>query len=360
MREPLRVLACNTERGWRGGEHQLLLLARGLQGSDVQCTVLCRADSDLHRRVAEADLPHQAVRCSGGLDPRLIRSIRIAARHHVDLVHAHTPNTHSAGLIATLGLAVPVVVSRKVTFTIGRGWWARRKYGSRVARFIAVSNAVRQALIDGGVDAGRVDVIPDGVDPGGLVPIRDRAAVRAELGLGDETIAVLCTAAFTAEKGHAILLEAWRRVAEAVPAAHLLLAGEGGLRAASEAGAPPRSSFLGHRDDLPDLLNAVDLAVQPSLSEGLGSAAQVALWSGLPCVVSDAGGLPELVDDGVTGLVVPSGDAAGLAAGLIRALSDAQWRARTGERARATAHDRYHINRLVAAHQVCYRKALGV
>ncbi len=359
MSEPIHILACNTERGWRGGEHQLLLLARGLRDSDVRCTVLCRADGDLHRRAAADGLPHLAVHCSGGLDPRLIRAIRRAARRDVDLVHAHTPNTHSAGLIATLGLAVPVVVSRKVTFTIGRGWWARRKYGLRVARFIAVSRAVRQVLVDGGVNADRIDVIPDGVDPGGLAPTRDRDAIRTEFGLADDTIAVLCMAAFTAEKGHAVLLEAWRRVAEIVPQAHLLLAGEGGLRASFEADAPPRCSFLGHRNDLPDLVNAVELAVQPSLSEGLGSAAQVALWSGLPCVVSDAGGLPELVDDGKTGLVVPSGDAEALAAGLVRAVGDAQWRAQAGKRARAVARERYHIDRLVAAHRVCYRKTLG-
>jgi glycosyltransferase involved in cell wall biosynthesis len=162
-----------------------------------------------------------------------------------------------------------------------------------------------------------------------------------------------------AHKGHRHLLEAWRDIATRVPAS-LLIAGSGELDAELRAQAAdiPHVHFLGWRDDLAALWASVDLTVQASLEEGLGTALIDAQLAGLPVVATTAGGIPEVVADGVSGLLVPPADPDALAAALLRVLTDAALRARLAVGARSHARN-FLASAMVAGYQRLYAE-LGI
>ncbi len=351
------ILQLDTERGWRGGQAQLALLAAGLT-APWRCVVACRSDqplaADLLRRgVAIEDLAPRSA-----LDPLAVwRLRRLVARLRPVAVHAHTSHTHQLALLACAGTGVPVLVTRRVDFPLKRGLVARWKYGA-VRHWIAVSSAVAAVMQAGGVPASRIAVIRDGIDPArhqGATP-----TLRAELGLDADALLVGITAALEDHKDHRTLLSAWQQVEAASPRAHLVLAGNGDLRAELESQARglglKRCHFLGFRRDVPAVLRALDVFTLSSKLEGLGSSVMDAQWCGLPVVATAAGGIPELIRDGLTGLLVPVGDAPALAAALRRVLDDADLRQRLGAAGRAAADPTWTAARMVAEHGALYAR----
>lgn len=323
MSAPL-ILHLDTERGWRGGQNQVYLLHRGLVRAGWNSLLLCRAGQPLAQRCQAEGLPLRTV-AAGPLFS--LRAALAARACRPALLHAHASAAHGIALLAHCEPA-PVVVTRRVDFALKRGFFARRKYGPRVTRFAAISRAVAGVLQRGGVPAERITVINSGVEPQNATPDRR--------GLPEGRLLLLCAAALVEHKGHRHLLEAWRAIAERVPAS-LLIAGSGELEAELRAQAAdiPHVHFLGWRDDLATLWASVDVVVQASLEEGLGTALIDAQLAGLPVVATTAGGIPEVVADGQSGLLVPPADEAALATALLRVCSDAALRTRLSLGARS-------------------------
>jgi glycosyltransferase involved in cell wall biosynthesis len=357
MADPVRVLSVDLERGWRGGENQVFLLQRGLRelAAPVHSTVLCRAGEPLARRLAETGL---AVEPVGGTLAALARMRSLIRRGLIDVLHAHTGRSHGLCLLAAAGTRVPVVVTRRVDFPVGTGFAGRWKYGPRVTRFVAISQAIAGILAAGGVDARVITTIPSGVDPA-RTAAGDGARARRALGLADDEPVVLCAAALVAHKGHRHLLDAWVEVERAVPRAVLLLAGDGDLGASladrARALGLGRVRFLGWREDVPDLLAASRAFVMTSVEEGLGTALIDAFFAGVPVVATAAGGIPDLVEDGVTGDLLPVGDHAGVARALVRLLTEPGHGDATAAAARRRAEARFHYRAMAAGYAALYQ-----
>lgn len=275
-----RVLHVDTATEWRGGQVQLLALVRGMEARGWTAQVACPPEGRLWQELAF--LGDRRLAIPAGASTRTTWYIR---QSDVDLVAAHTSHGHSA---ATLG-GKPLVVHRRVDFEVSGGW----KY-QRPAAYIAVSKAVADVLTRAGVK--NVDVVHDGV---AALPAAPAAPDGPE---------VLAVGARVAHKGHRVLAEA----AETLSGVDIGVAGEGPLK-------PPGLRYLGWRPDVPALLAAADVFVHPSLEEGMGQAVVEAMLAGVPVVVSDAGGLPEVVGD--LGLIVPRGEPTALAKALARALA---------------------------------------
>ena len=161
------------------------------------------------------------------------------------------------------------------------------------------------------------------------------------------------------EKGHPTLLEAWSSVVAAVPNATLLVVGEGSRREALEAmahelGVADRVVFTGRRDDVPAVTAALDVAVLPSYREALGLTILEAMALSRPIVASNVGGIPEMVEDGVTGLLVPPHDAEALAAAIIRLLRDHPLADTLGRAGHDLVHEKFCIERMVSAVEQIY------
>lgn len=302
----MKVLHVDTASEWRGGQVQLALLVRAAPGLGVAVV----PGAPLSRALSGVAPVHPVL--GGPLAAVHLRALIRALRP--DLIAAHTSRAHSLALLAAGGR--PVIVHRRVDFTVGKGVIGplkRLKYRAATG-YVAVSDAVRRVLIDGGVAPERIDVVPDAVDPAPWTRAVDRAAARERLGVPDGVPWLVAVGALVEHKGHRVLIDALR----GVPDAHLTIAGDGPLRGrleAQAAGLGSRVRFLGQRGDVPEWLGAADRFVHPSLEEGLGQAVIEAMLAGVPVVASRAGGVPEVV--GEDGVLVPPGDVAALTAALL-------------------------------------------
>jgi glycosyltransferase involved in cell wall biosynthesis len=226
-------------------------------------------------------------------------------------------------------------------------------------RLIAVSRAIVAKIADERGGLAPVDLVYNGVDLERYDHQEPCCTLHEEYGMepGAEIVGVI--ARLEPEKGHPTLLEAWPAVLRACPSAHLLIVGEGSRRDALEAQARElriahRVVFTGRRDDIPAVTAALDVAVLPSYREAQGLTILEAMALSRPVVASNVGGIPEMVEDGVTGLLVPPHDAPALAAAITRLLRDhplADTLARAGH---DLVHDRFCIQLMVNAVEAIY------
>ena len=347
-RRALRVLMVDSERSWRGGQGQVRLLMSGLCERGVAVTLAAPGDGELYRR--SATLAIERVPLSSGA-MGLVALRRVLGRF--DIVHSHAARAHGAVAAARLGLRTrPLhVVSRRVDFDVAKSPLSRWKYLRGADAYIAISEGVRRVLLDGGVPAGRVRVVMSGIDLKKFDGLSERGAVRAELGLDDGTIAVGNVAALAPHKAHNDLLRAAERVLAHRSDVRFFVVGEGALRADLEAlaqslGIAARVTFTGFRTDALDLLRAFDVFAMSSYLEGLGTSIMDAQVLGVPVVATRTGGIPELVEDGVTGLLVPPRNPEAFAAALLRILEDERLRQACAERARIRS-SRYDYRTMV-------------
>jgi glycosyltransferase involved in cell wall biosynthesis len=287
----MRILHLDAGKEMRGGQWQVLRLIEGLAALGVESTLLA---------VAEAPLFAAARDKGWRVEPLGLFRALGAAREH-DLVHAHDARSH---LIALFISGVPLVVSRRVGFSIRSDW----KY-SRPRRFIAVSEYVESVLVQGGVPPEKISVVYDGV------PLLEVS---------------------TAAGGVTVLAKGTALVSEA----------------AKLAGVTPRPTVNLERD-----LRDAGMLLYLSDSEGLGSGALLAMSAGVPVVASKVGGLLEVIRDGENGMLVPNEPAA-IAAALRRLLDNPDLSRRMGRAARQTVMDKFTVDQMVRHTMEVYRQVL--
>jgi glycosyltransferase involved in cell wall biosynthesis len=291
-------------------------------------------------------------------------------REGISLIHSHNSHAHKYGAAASLLTGVPLVHTKH-----GRNWpdnprwvWFSRQM-SRLTRFVVpVSEDIRRIVTDvEKVPAAKVTMILNGVDADAFSPAagaRSQADLRRERGIPEAAFAVGSVGRFSPEKQYPLLVRAFAAARRRVPGSVLVLIGDGRERgnveaAAAEAGLDGSCLLPGMRGDVPDWLRCLDVFCLSSDQEGTSITLLEAGASGLPAVVTDVGGNPEIVEDGVTGLVVPALDAEALAAALGRLGEDAGARRRMGAAARERVLRLYSAGAMVARYGEVYRRALG-
>lgn len=336
---PGPVLHVSTARTWRGGEQQLVYLVEALREAGVAQVVLCAAGSKLEEACRARGLPHEARARRASIDPLFVWAVARAARGAgAALVHAHDPHAHAAAVLAAtcLGLRAPVVVHRRVDFPVGGGPVSRWKYEHRaVRRVVCVSAAIAEIVGRALRDPSRIEVVHDGIDPARFAGPAD-GRLRRALGAPPSAPLVGTVAALVGHKDPLTFVDAAARLLAAGTDARFVLVGDGPLRPAVEAAAQARGLagrlvVTGFRDDVPALLPELDVFLFTSAQEGLGSSILDAWACRVPVVATAAGGIPELVTDGETGLLAPIRDGAALAGQVRRVLADAALRARLVE-----------------------------
>lgn len=265
---------------WRGGQRQVEYLAKGMAARGLQVRVATPPGSELSRRLGPLAVPVP----SGTSLSAILALRRWMADFQPHVVAAHTPHAHGLCLAA----GVRPVVHRRVDFRLRTGLHHRLKYaGAR--GWVAVSQAVKRILEEGGVSGDRVRVVLDGVEPLPPAP--------PDPDLGGPGPLIGAVGALVAHKGHRHLVAAMTHL-EGV---RCVIAGQGPLeeelrRQIQDLGLAGRVRLLGHRADVASVLASLDLLVHPSVEEGLGQVVVEALLMGLPVVASRAGGLPEVVE----------------------------------------------------------------
>jgi glycosyltransferase involved in cell wall biosynthesis len=284
----------------------------------------------------------------------LVQLCWVIYRRRVDLIHVNSYVPGNYARLAAALMQVPIVIDHWHGFT--RFNRKRRLICRVLGRFtdlsLAVSQGVRDYLLEQvGLDPAKVRVVPNGVDVAAIDAARPGAEVRRELGLTDNVPVIGLVGRLDHwGKGHKELFTAMARLRERHPV-HALIVG-GGRRApemrqlAERLGLADAILFLGQRQDVPDLLNAMDVFVLPSYSEGVSLALLEAMAAGRPVIATAVGGLPEVVTDGVTGLLIPPRDADALAEALGRLLANPAWAQQLGANARDHVREHYSLDRL--------------
>jgi glycosyltransferase involved in cell wall biosynthesis len=361
-----------------GAEVLVAETARRLAGR-IEPTVFCLdAVGPLGERLRGEGVEVLALGRRPGRDWRVAwRLARAVRARGLEVLHAHqyTPFFYAALARVLAGGGVRVILTEHGRHYPDRVGPARRAVNRLVLDRLADAvnaccgfSAAALGRVDG-FAAGRITVIENGIELARYRPAADRAALRRRLGLDPARRYVAHVARFHPIKDQATLLRAFARVAAARPDVDLLLAGDGPLRGELEAlarreGLDGRVKFLGVRSDVPELLPAADVFALTSVSEAASLTLLEAMACGLPAVVTAVGGNPEVVRDGVEGLLVPRGDAAAAAAALLRLLDDPAGAARMGAAGRARVEERYQLGRTVGAYlalyeQLCRGRAAG-
>ncbi len=348
MSAPLRVLMVDSERTWRGGQAQVLLLMKGLVEVGVEVHLAAPADGALCARTEGLRVVRHGWKPDTIVGGARLRGI--IARGAFDLVHSHASRAHGWAALARVGVRPrPIhVVSRRVDFAPGRSVLAALKYRRGADAYIAISEGVRDVLVAGGIPPARVFLAHSGIDLDKFKHMRDASYLRDEFGVRDGERIVGSVAALAPHKAHADLLRAAARVCAQRPGVRFFLVGEGELRAelerlARELGIADAVVFTGFRQDALELLSIFDVFVMSSYLEGLGTSIMDAQVLRVPVVATRAGGIPEIVEDGVSGLLVPARDPGLLADAILRMLNDDTLRAAcVREAARRAAGYDYH------------------
>jgi glycosyltransferase involved in cell wall biosynthesis len=353
----LKILHIDPERGWGGGEAQVLGLLTYLAARGHQNHLLAYPDGRLWQRCQELDVTRLALVARNDLDVRPVwRLRRLIGSERYDIVHLHTKRAHALAAWLPHGASGPrYVVTRRMDYPEKRNCRTRYLYNHCVDGIVAISRPIVDLLVHAGVDRGKIRLIHSGIDVGRFAYDGNATEWRtATIG----TLAVL-----EPRKGHVFLLQAVARLKAHGLRLRCLLAGVGGERKHLEGltrqlGLDSEVEFLGFVDDAPVFLAGINIFVHPSLHEGLGVAVLEAMASGKPVVATRVGGLSDVIIDGRTGLLVAPADSAALSEAIAALIADPSRARAMGQAAAAHAREHFGLERMAARNEEYYFELL--
>lgn len=377
--KPVRVLMVVRPAAGGMKEH-VLVLARGLIARGHAVEIAAPATSDVAEAARAEGLVVHGIGLVGPLhplaDPRAAGELaRIIRAGGFDVVHAHGFKAGFVGRLAAWragGRPIVVTVHNHVlsrTDTSAAARWryrvVERALSGLVSRYIAVSDSIARELTAGfGLPAGKVVTIHNGIDTAPFLAPQDRVAARAALGVAEGAQVVGVAARFSAQKGLRHLVAAVPELVRRRPGIRVVIGGSGPLERslreqAVALGVADAILWPGQIADMPRFLAALDVYVSPAETEAFGLGLIEAGAAGVPVVATRVGGVPEVVLDGDTGLLVAAGDPQALAAAVLALLGDAKTAARLAAAGRARAASSFSPERMVDATLAVYLDALG-
>ena len=347
-------LHIDTARTWRGGQNQVLTTLMGLRALGHRTMLVAHSEGELRQRAAEGlDLIPLAPKTEMDLSAAW-RLSRIVKQLKPDVLHAHDP--HGVAM-AALALSMstqlakpPLVAARRVDFHLRGNSLSRWKY-RQVDCFICASEAIRQMLVGDGVPSGRTVTVHEGIDIE-RVERAEPANLHGEFWLPHQAPLVGNVAALVPHKGQRHFVEAAHLVVQQVPDARFIIAGEGELRPQLERQIKDHRLekhviLAGFRPDVLSVHKAFDIFVMSSVTEGLGTSLLDAMAAGKPIVGTRAGGIPEVVANGETGILVEPRDHVAMADAIVRLLKDETLRRQMGDAGRVRARSLFSAERMV-------------
>ena len=349
----MRVCHVMTADLWAGAEVQLFTTASYLsQRQDVVLTAVLfnegRLAGELRRLGIDVAVIDEASHSAADI---VLFLTHFFSEHRIELVHTHRYKDTVLGAIAAKLAGVPHVVRTMHGLREPMTGWNRVKFGAYETldktmlrwcadRVIAVSNRMAGALISNGYKSSLVTTIQNGIDLAKAASSRNPEDMKRELGV-DGAIVIGTAGRLTPVKGQDTFLRAARLILDREPRAQFLIAGDGPLEhdlksLAGQLGIDSACRFLGARNDIADVVSAMDVFVLPSLNEGMPMAALEAMALAKPVVASKVGGLPEVIRHRESGVLVPPGNADALAAACLELVRDRSRAARMGAEARRT------------------------
>lgn len=344
----MSLFQIDAGKEWRGGQRQSFYLAKELKRYGYAFQYVVQPGSPLHQKASEAELPVLPLKIASDVDVFSILRLSIAMkRKKCRLVHSHDAHSVAIGATAASLAKVPIrVISRRVDFPLKKNVMSRRKYTKNVDAIIAISEGVKNVLVEGGIDVNLIRVIPDGID---FAPFEDKTSkdyLRQELSFEPDDFLVGIVAHLADHKGHKYLIQASQYLQEQAPKIKIIIVGEGPLRMelnqqAKNIHVEDMVFFLGFREDVPQILNSLDMFVLSSYLEGMGSSLLDAMACRLPIVATRVGGIPEVVKHGKTGLLVSPRSPKSLAKAILKLYQDRELAHRLGQKGYEEVHHKF-------------------
>ena len=363
-------LHIDTARTWRGGQNQVLLTVNGLRALGHRAALVAHPDGELRRRAQEGmELIPIAPRSEMDLSAAW-RLARVVKQLKPDVIHAHDPHGVAMAALALSfrsgadkgGGTPALVAARRVDFHLKGNSFSRWKY-RQVDLFIAASDAIRQMLVGDGVPQDQTVTVHEGVDIEHLVAAAP-VNVHEALFLPHHAPVVGNVAALVPHKGQRHLIEAAHLIVQVLPDARFVILGEGELREPLEH--LVRDYHLekhvllpGFRTDVIGWIKGFDLFAMSSVTEGLGTSLLDAMACSKAIVATRTGGIPEVVDDQVTGLLVEPRNHHEMAAAIVRLLSEDSSRQEMAAAGFARVSERFTVERMVAETLEAYARVAG-
>jgi L-malate glycosyltransferase len=356
-----------------GTETQAVELARRLPAARYDVTVGClKREGPIEGRLQGTGIAIREFRSRNGIDsPSGLRQLLRMSwfLRSFDVVHTHDLWSNLVGVPAARLAGVPAIVSSRRDLSHfewyqgkRRAWlkWIQNLGGAVVTNAVPIRDVL---LREDRFDASKVRVIHNGVDVAKFKSARNDR-IRLFPDAGDGKLVVLVGNMHTDVKGHPWVIASAATVREQFPDTRYVLVGDGEQRAsferqARDLGVMHNFFFLGRRSDIPEILASCDIAVLPSRAEGLPNAILEYMAAGLPVIASRVGGNAELVQDGVTGILIPAEDSAALSAALLKLLSEPSLARRLGQAGREFTVQNFSFERLVRDVDALYTELLS-
>ena len=358
----------DTARTWRGGQNQVLLTVTGLSEMGHPAVLVANKGGELARRAEarrEEGLRFVPFWPKSEFDFHAAWQLtRVFAATQPSVIHAHDP--HAVALMS-MAMKMPgvftkpplLVASRRVDFHLQRNAFSRWK-NNNIQCWIAASAVIAGMLAKDGIAPDKIHVVHEGVSVSKIDRV-DNVDAHSAFFLPHNAPIVGNVAALVPHKGQRYLIAAAKRVVQEIPDARFVILGEGELREQLERqikdlGLERHVILAGFRPEIIGLIKSFDIFVMSSVTEGLGTSILDAMACAKPVVGTRAGGIPEAVRDEDTGLLVPPGDEAALAAALVRLLKDPALSARLGASGRQRAAEYFSVERMVSETLDVYQK----
>lgn len=364
-------------RATGGLARHVVALMKGLAPGGCELAVACEPDGPIAEAAGTLSVPICAVKCSSGAAPSQVAASAVRLARAMNEMRPHIVHTHSFTASAMGAIASTLTRSRRLVATVhnyppngdtmrprrARDRWAVGLAVQRAERLIAVSEALRRSLMEAWPETeAKCIAIPNGVDTQAPAP-RPPDQVRAQLGLPSGARLVGMIARLAPQKGALDFVRAADMLGRSLPGVHFVLAGAGPLREEveslrAELDLEERLHLVGEIESPRDLLGALEVLVVPSTSEGSSVVAMEAMAVGKPVVATAVGGVPEVVADGETGLLVPPGDSEALAEAVGALLKDEARAADMGDRARQRAAAQFDVRLMIERTEAVYADIL--
>ncbi|MDZ7333238.1 MAG: glycosyltransferase [candidate division KSB1 bacterium] len=337
----IRVLHLDTELNWRGGQQQAAYLIEAMHRSGYATAMVGGPNSAIGQFCQNKGIPFFPLRILGEGD--VIAGRRVAAlcrRHGFRILHLHSSHALSIGLWAKLFLrSLKLIAVRRVDFHIQRNWLSRLKYRHRwLDRIVCISEAIRQVLLQDGIPSDKLVTIHSGVDLHKFDQIKPSADFRAQFNIPVDHMLIGTVAAMAGHKDYPTLLRAAKIVCNTLDHVTFCAVGDGSqrdkiLQLHRELGLGQRFVLPGYRTNIGDFFKNFDIFVLASKQEGLGTSLLDAQALGLPVIACRSGGIPEIIEHGYNGWLVPAQDETALASALITLINDPALRIELGKNA---------------------------
>ena len=365
--EPISSIQIDTEKGWRGGQRQVELLCKGLASRNHPVTLITQPGSVLSEKLSDTGIEVIELKTRFEFDPFAVdKIVSIIRDKSPQIVGMHASHSHTLGVLAKRFIKgnTKFVVTRRVDFRPGRSIINKWKYLKGPDAYIAISTAIKEILLKAKIEKENIHLVHSGVTPL-KIPKNSRKNLIKELEVSDDTLLIGDVASLVDHKGHKFLIDAIPDVISKFPNALFLIVGDGRLKGSLKIQAKIRGitdknlRFLGHRDDVPNILGALDLFVMTSHLEGLCTSIIDAQFAKVAVVATNTGGIPDLITNNATGFLAENKSSPSITQKINMALADSDLREKLANSAARKSQIEFTADAMVESTLVAYQKIIA-